>query len=76
MAVQIETDSSLTLGNPEMLFEGPYYEGNLLVNVGRTFDISADDARFLMIRRVDETGQRLSMVLNWHEELLEHVPVP
>ena len=81
MGVEVDTGSSLTLGNPEVMFEGPYYEGDA-VSIGRTFDVSPDGERFLMIKQAtdinqadDATGQQLRIVQNWLEELTARVPV-
>jgi len=43
-------------------------------------DVSADGQRFLMIKEpegeeVGEVPRKLVVVLNWHQELLELVPV-
>ena len=75
MAVPVSTAPTLTLGTPELLFEGPY-----LASLGRTYDVSPD-GRFLMIRTSREDGDddappQINVVLNWHLELLERVPVP
>ena len=45
---------------------------------GRTYDISPIDGRFLMRKAgVDDSvaGDSITVVLNWHQELLERVPV-
>ena len=77
MAVQVDTGSSLILDRPEAVFDGPYFAGDD-VSIGRTFDVSPDGERFLMIKRVlvdDTAEQRIHIVQNWHQELLERVPV-
>ena len=76
-AVPTETDDSFTFGNPEVVFEETYYfKGRPFV--GRTYDISPDGKRFLMIKQGgpgDETEPtRLVLVLNWFEELNRLVP--
>ena len=81
MAVQVEADASLSLGAPSVLFRGPYYEGDS-ESIARTFDLSPDGERFLMIKGVDESGtedaspRRINVVVNWFQELEERVPVP
>ena len=80
MAVQVDVGSSLVLHNPTVVFEGPYFAGNA-TTIGRTFDISPDAERFLMIKlptdssQADDAGAQLRLVENWHQELLEQVPV-
>ena len=46
---------------------------------GRTYDVSPIDGRFLMRKTgADDSvaGDSITVVLNWHQELLERVPVP
>ena len=72
MASAVQTDSSFTRGTPRMLFEGPYRNRD-----GRTYDV-APDGRFLMVNGLIDTDARpleIQVVLNWHEELKERVPV-
>ena len=45
----------------------------------RTYDVSPDGQRFLMVTtgEVDDAETfRIQVVQNWHQELLERVPVP
>ena len=75
MAAPIHTDSSsFNRGTPQMLFDGTYYQAP-----GRTYDV-ARDGRFLMVKTSGPTGEdvsppQITVVLNWHDELLERVPV-
>ena len=77
-AVPIEVDGSFTFGNPEVVFEETYFfrSGPIL---GRTYDISPDGKRFLMIKEGgpgEETEPtQLILVLNWLDELKRLVPV-
>ena len=80
MAVSIQTEPSVVVGRPSMLFDG------LIVNYysasdGYTYDIAPEGQRFLVIR--EEAGERddplagldqLHVVLNWFEELERLVP--
>ncbi len=46
---------------------------------GRRYDVSPVDGRFLMTKPVNEVEveqNSITVVLNWHEELLERVPIP
>jgi serine/threonine-protein kinase len=69
MAVPIEPGSVFRALNPTRLFGGPYFTG---LN-GRTYDVSADGQRFLMIK--DKTAgavsasRRIIVVENFFEEL-------
>ena len=76
MAVPIESGPSFTAGRPQMLFEGDYRAPN---NGRQVYDVSADGARFLMIKGAgdDEAAPRqMVLVQNWHQELLRLVPIP
>ncbi len=66
--------TSLRAGNPEILFEQPYYSAN-----GRSYAIHPDGQRFLMIKEGDQTDgtiaeRQLVFVLNWLEALQARVP--
>ena len=78
MAVPVETvqtEPSFARGNAEELFGG--FGGYYARAPGRTYDISPDGERFLMIK---ESGSRETslmefiLVLNWFEELKHLVP--
>jgi serine/threonine-protein kinase len=73
MAVPVESSSGFQAGNPSKLFAGPYYAALS----GRTYDVSPDGQRFLMIRAaasaVNNTP-RIIVVENWFEELKRLVP--
>ena len=70
MAVDVETEPVFAHGNPKELFGG-YYSGY----AGRTYDISPDGKRFLMIKRdTSGAGTELILVQNWTEELKRLVP--
>ena len=73
MAVRIQTEPRFATGKPEVIFEPRYYASAS----GRTYDVSPDGERFLMIKQggSDETSTtELILVLNWFEELKQRVP--
>jgi serine/threonine-protein kinase len=77
MAVPVQTVSGFSAGNPIKLLEGPYFSP---LNT-RTYDVSGDGKRFLMIKSPpvtetapDATPASLVVVLNWFEELKRLVP--
>jgi eukaryotic-like serine/threonine-protein kinase len=77
MSAAVEGGSAFRAGNPTRLFEGRYEIG--AAQSGRTYDISPDGQRFLMIKvdaGSDETATPPSIVVvqNWHEELKRLVP--
>ncbi|TDI43758.1 MAG: serine/threonine-protein kinase [Acidobacteria bacterium] len=74
MATRVRTEPSFTSGKAEVVFaEGIYYTNPLM----RTYDISPDGERFLMIKEVKPDGAswtELLLVQNWFEELERLVP--
>ena len=78
MAVAVRTAPTFTAGNPAKLFGMSSYFSDI---VGRTYDVSADGRRFLMIKNAataDQTGSSapasLVVVEHWFEELKARVP--
>ena len=76
MVVPIVTEPTLTPGTARVVFEGTYFQAE-----GRRYDL-APDGRFLMIKlgvTTDDTPAptaRITVVLNWFEELERLVPTP
>ncbi len=73
MAVPTETDPTFTIGNAEIVVEGSY----AMPQGGRTYDVSADGERFLMLKDNEDgsTTSQIIVVENWFEELNRLVPV-
>ena len=74
MAVPIATQPTFTPGRSEVVFEGVYERRR-----AREYDI-APDGRFLMLKGststlIGDDSAQINVVLNWHQELLERVPV-
>jgi len=76
MAVPVRTTESIfSNGNPTKLFDTtPYYFGI----AGHTFDVSADDQKFLMIKNAaaSEVNAASSLIVaeHWTDELKTRVP--
>jgi serine/threonine-protein kinase len=71
-AVPVESSPTFRAGVPRKLFEGPYFAQLL----GRTYDVSPDGQRFLMIKPSPESAAirpRIVVVDNWTEELKRRV---
>jgi serine/threonine-protein kinase len=65
--VDVETDSSLTVGKEELLFEGPFPAG---IQWGRKWDIDPDGDRFLMFEfESPDIPDGIRVVVNWDTEL-------
>jgi serine/threonine-protein kinase len=73
MTVQITVGATWTAGTPMQLFEGAYFSGAGTAAAGRTYDVSPDGNRFLMIKSAGER-KRIVVVQNWFEELKRLVP--
>jgi serine/threonine-protein kinase len=73
MSVAITAGATWSAGRPVHLFEGAYYfpQGGAM---GRTYDVSPDGKRFLMIKSADDSPRRIVIVQNWLEELKRLVP--
>jgi serine/threonine protein kinase len=78
IGVSVAVDGgSFRPGGPKKLVEGRYHMGSPAIS-GRTYDVSPDGQRFLMIRDAAGTGgvtsPQLVVALNWTEELKRLVP--
>ncbi len=72
MSAAVEGESTFRAGTPTRLFEGPYFMA--AAQAGRTYDVSPDGQRFLMIKMAGashETSTPTSIVVveHWFEEL-------
>lgn len=78
MSVRVERGSTWTAGTPTKLIDGQYYFGGG-DPVPRTYDVSPDGQKFLMIKEARPAGDappppQLVIVQNWLEELKRLVP--
>ncbi len=72
VAVQVTGDPTFAVGQREFLFPGA---GFLLGEGQASFDVSADDQRFLMLAVGDvSSGSEIIWIEHWAEELKERVP--
>jgi len=79
MAVAVEAGQTFKCGKPEPLFRGTYTPA--YGSDTHPWDISPDGKRFLMMKDVRATPsastgpRKISIVVNWLEELKQRVPV-
>ena len=75
LVVETSTVPSLKIGQPRVVFEGPYELGPAGPRDNTNYDVTADGQRFLMVVS-DEPALRpqIDVVLNWFDELKQHVP--
>ena len=85
MAVPVHLARRFEPGRATMLFDGPYFIGEIDVlasrarTFGRTFDVAPDGQRFLMVKEAGDDTSRLAQIIvveNWTEELKRLVPTP
>ena len=82
VAVTIEEGPSPSPGRPRVVAEGPYFAPPWESGIrNRTYDITPDGGRFLMVKPIGEVdrGQsptELHLVFNWFDELQRLVPTP
>ena len=73
-AVDVQTGSDFSAGKPRLLFEQPGFGRGTPI---RTWDISADGRRFLMVKLEERKPRSITemiLVQNWVEELKRLVP--
>jgi serine/threonine-protein kinase len=77
MAVPVAAGPGFSPGRPVRLFDGAGFIGAGARGGGRTYDVSSDGRRFLMVRvRADDAGATpFVVVLNWFEELQRLAPI-
>jgi serine/threonine-protein kinase len=78
LSVPVETTTTFRAGTPTTVFEGPYFSPPVGL-AGRTYDVSRDGQRFLMIKDApagdpNAAAATIVVVLNWTEELKRLVP--
>jgi hypothetical protein len=81
LRVPVDQSGTFKPGVPEKLFEGRYYFTDETggTGFGRTYDVSPDGQRFLMVKDVagseDPSARpKIIVVENWLEELKRLVP--
>ncbi|MCJ7813615.1 protein kinase [bacterium] len=68
MVVSVETQPSLRLGVPKLLFEKLYFGSNAAIS---QYDIHPASDRFLMIKTYELPSYQFNVILNWFEVLKE-----
>lgn len=80
--VAVQTTPAFSAANPVTLFKTAYFSGfggGGQTVAGRTYDVSPDGQRFLMIKDAvaqDQVQANIVVVQNWFEELKRLVPAP
>ena len=70
LGVPVQTDSTFEFGDPAVLFEGQYLQQG-----HRSYDISPDGLRFLMVKEDGSAPEQIIVVESWFAELQRLVPV-
>jgi len=75
MVASISTSPTVTVGTPEVLFEGSYRVGNVTATAA-FYDVTPDGKQFYMVRAAGVAPvYEIRVVLNWFEELKRLVPI-
>jgi serine/threonine-protein kinase len=75
MSVPVVSTPNFSSGQPVKMLDGSGYLGGGQFLSARTYDLSLDGRRFLMLKPVTSGGTKsLVVVLNWFEELKRLVP--
>ena len=76
MSVPVKPGSGFEPGRPVKILDGRNYGGAGSRGGGRTYDVTADGTRFLMVKpRGLQESPQLVVVLNWFEELKRLAPI-
>jgi eukaryotic-like serine/threonine-protein kinase len=72
MAVKVPETNTFVPGRPEVLFERDYFQtgGPGIMN----YDVTPDGQRFLMLKRADNSGARLTVVQGLRQLIRQHMP--
>ena len=77
MTAKVQSGTDFVTGSPQQIFEGRYLASEIFP-FPRTYDVSANGRRFLMIKGLPAdqpaTPSPFVVVLNWQEELKQRVP--
>ncbi len=78
MIVPLEIEAALTVGQPQQLIRGGGVYRTSSAAGSRYYDVAPDGQTFVMVGRVGDMARepQIHVVLNWHQELNERVPVP
>ena len=82
MSAPVRFTPTLATGNPTVLIDAPsiILDGRLLGNTGRTYDVSREGDRVLLLKddaAVDRSTSRpgIIVVQNWFQELNAKLPI-
>jgi eukaryotic-like serine/threonine-protein kinase len=72
MAVKVAGTETFSPGRPEVLFERDYFQTGSpgIMN----YDVTPDGQRFLMLKRADNSGARLTVVQGFRQLIRQHMP--
>jgi serine/threonine-protein kinase len=73
MSVPIQAGPSFAFGNTRLVLKGAA-DTYWLSTVGRSYDVSPDASRFLMVKEEMQSGAAIHVVRNWQTELNRLVP--
>ncbi len=68
--VSVNAGPALEIGAPKKLFSGDF---QVSVCCGRSYDVSRDGLRFVMVKNPEGSLRRLKVVTNWFDEVRRRV---
>ena len=74
MVVDVKAAPDFEASAPRELFRGDFDEHAMFANP-RSYDVSPDGQRLLMIQMEESRQRRIEVVLNWFEELRARAPL-
>jgi serine/threonine-protein kinase len=75
MSAPIQPGPRFASGNPQVVIKDAA-DSYWLSAVGRSYDVSPDGERFLMLKEETQTSAAIQVVRNWRGELNRLVPIP
>jgi serine/threonine-protein kinase len=78
MVVNIQTQPTLNIGKPHMLFEKPYASNAAAASLSPNYAVTADGQHLLMLKASEQAqaaSEQVTIVLNWIEELKKKAPL-
>ncbi len=75
MAGMVKGETELEIGTPTLLFATRMWSPTTVAGVRAQYDVAENGQRFLFNWRDRPAASQIHIVLNWHQELLEKVPV-
>jgi hypothetical protein len=74
LAVPVTRNPTFTAGRPQKIIDNRSYVGGGRSLTARTYDVSPDGQRFLLLKAQSSDTTSIVIVVNWTEELKRRTP--